>query len=1102
MREPRPVKTEPAYQPDEDEKEIIRLVNERINFTTRESARWALERQMFETIAFSAGIQWLEYTESTRKFSRWNAPAWFPTPVQNEMKPRLQSMTARILRSRPQARVRPDTNDPKDREGARVGEKFVGHFDDVTFEDEKRQEAAVIAGLTGTVIAEDFWNPNAGPIMVIPRQQPQQMPVTEPAAVCPQCQTDGDIAQVGQLCPTCSTQMDRGERPRMGPTGQPLTQTQWVPVLGEDGQPIIDEVRQGEIETRMRMLFNFFHDPKATNLRESRWAGDAQYADLDWIDENFPDKGPYVAEESGIDASNFYESSLLALIGPSIQGTAHYGGSSLYRNGAVVRRYQEKPSKKRPHGLYAVVANNVLLYRGPLPITDTNGIPTGDLTYTEFKYDLVPGRFAGCYDEQTEILTRRGWLPFRALENNDEVATRNTETKHFEWQVPSRLIDAPYEGDLYHFRSASVDLAVTPNHRMLVTRWPYRLGGSSKRKGECLLRADVLGAYTNSKVGIPMTSKWSGVEIRERRFERNAESQSAARAVGENKASDQPTDWSQSYAETVVMSGDDYCAFMGAYLSEGWVGSYTVHISQMEKSKGYGPFGQLVARILGKPARHDGKDFVLNRVALRDHCATFGHSHQKYIPDDILNASPRQLRLFWDHYVLGDGCRQVQKSVSGRGTHPRVREEITTTSAQMAGQLQEIAQKLGWSASVRRRSNNRASKIGDRGFGVCRDAYQVRVRYSDSKSFRVERTPYRGRVYCVTVPNGVVYVRRNGMPAWCGNSTPAEDMVPLQRQVNGITAQKIINRKTLMNPWVLAPKGCGLNPGQVAMRPAATVAYNPVMGLKPEVIPGTPLPEQVDKEKADCITAMDRLAQDARVGHGEMPAGVKSGVALNFLKEQGDEASAPRLQRWGQWIAERNRKRLLLAQRYYKEPRAVKIGGPGSEWQVRLFMGADLHGQTDVSVDPGSLMPRSQAARQQLMMDAIENKIIDLGDQFQRQRVIEELGLTQFETAIGPDRRRAQKENATMDEGIPVAVNPTDNTQVHIVEHTMAMQDPAFDSKPDMVKAQYQQHLQAHQQQQQVEQQAALQQAAQEQQAGIDQHPQKPEHRKRQAHAA
>jgi replicative DNA helicase Mcm len=29
---------------------------------------------------------------------------------------------------------------------------------------------------------------------------------------------------------------------------------------------------------------------------------------------------------------------------------------------------------------------------------------------------------------------------------------------------------------------------------------------------------------------------------------------------------------------------------------------------------------------------------------------------------------------------------------------------------------------------------------------------------------------YTGKVYCCSVPSGILYVRRNGIPVWCGNS--------------------------------------------------------------------------------------------------------------------------------------------------------------------------------------------------------------------------------------------------------------------------------------------------------------------------------------------
>src|SRR5262245_6058110 len=691
-----PRKPLPGYSPSPDEKKVIQRVTERIQFTGRDNARWALERQMFETIAFYCGIQWMEWSDSTRRFTRWNAPSWFPTPVTNMVAPRIGIMQAGLARSQPQGRVRPNTNEPTDIQAAKVAEKLVGHFYDVAHEDPLRDLATLMAALMGTVIAEDVFNPRAGKVMAVPRLSQQTTPVMEPAGQCtsPDCGAQVDPQWITGACPRCGAPgVEQGERPRYWPDGSPIETSQLVPETDpETGEPAVDYIPEGEIESRVRNLMNFYWDPKATDLCTARWCGEAIYADLDWIDENFPDMGGYVGSEEGVDAMNFYEAAILSLVGPSVQGSAYYGSTQFYRHGAVLRKYQEKPSQQYPDGLYAIVANGVLLHQGPLPITDENGKVTGDFNYTEFRYDVVPGRFAG--------------------------------------------------------------------------------------------------------------------------------------------------------------------------------------------------------------------------------------------------------------------------------------------------------------------------------------------------------------------------------------RTPAEDMVPLQKRVNGIDCQIILNRKTMLSPWVMAPKGSGLDPSRQYMKPGATVLYNFVgVGAAPQVVPGTPLPQQIMEERAQAIQAMDQLAQDAAgLAQQDMPSGVRSGIAMNFAKEAREEVTIPRLRRWGEFIACRDRKKLLLAQRFYREPRIVKLLGIGNTWQAKTFTGTDLRGNTDVSVDPGTLIWRSQSAKQQAIMDAVEGGLIDIQDPVQKQKLIEQLGIESFDTSIGPDRRRALKENASMDDGIPVEITPVDDHQVHITEHVARMKDPSFDELPPEAQQAYQMHTQAHNQ--------------------------------------
>jgi hypothetical protein len=720
-----PRKPLPGYSPTPEEREVIQRVEDRIQYTGRDNNRWALERQMFETIAFYCGIQWIEYSESQRRFMRWSAPAWFPTPMTNVIGPHVGLMSSALARSQPQGRVRPNTNEPADFMAAKVAEKLVGRFYDVTDEDELRDMATLMAALTGTCVAEDWFNPRAGKVSVVPRMNLVTNPVMEPISQCPSCNAQAPPDQVDAMCQGCGAPgMALAARQKTWPDGTPISTSKMQPELDENGEPGMDYIPEGEIESRVRMLMNFYWDPKATKLKDARWCGEACYVDLDWIDENYPDLGPHCGTEEGIDQLNFYEASLIALIGPSIQGTAHYGATQFFRHGCVLRKYQEKPSQKYPQGLFAIVANGVLLHSGPLPITDEHGVPTGDFNYTEFRYDVVPGRFAG--------------------------------------------------------------------------------------------------------------------------------------------------------------------------------------------------------------------------------------------------------------------------------------------------------------------------------------------------------------------------------------RTPAEDMVPLQKRINGIDAQIILNRKTMLSPWILAPKGSGLDPTRQHMRPGATVLYNFVgVGAAPQVVPGTPLPATIMEERNGAIQAMDQLAQDATAQlQQDAPAGTRSGIAMNFAKEAREEVTIPRLRRWGRWIAERDRKKLLLAQRYYREPRIVKVLGVGNEYQAQEFQGSDLRGNTDVTVDQGSLIWRSQSARQQAIMDAIEAQIIKPDSPMIQQKLIEQLGIEGWDTDIGPDQRRAKKENATMDEGGQVNITPVDDHDTHLYEHNNRMKDPSFDTLPPAARQAYQAHTQQHQQAQQQAQQGADQAdmqklgdrikiAAQEQEAGV-----------------
>ena len=90
---------------------------------------------------------------------------------------------------------------------------------------------------------------------------------------------------------------------------------------------------------------------------------------------------------------------------------------------------------------------------------------------------LWHGEDGNCFDDQTEIMTDRGFIPFKALTKDDLVATMTKDGHLFEWQNPTHITVEDYDGDMLHFESRVVDLMVTPNHGM----WTRAYGKSLNR---------------------------------------------------------------------------------------------------------------------------------------------------------------------------------------------------------------------------------------------------------------------------------------------------------------------------------------------------------------------------------------------------------------------------------------------------------------------------------------------------------------------------------------------------------------------------------------------------------------------------------------------
>ncbi|NEQ36461.1 MAG: NAD-dependent epimerase/dehydratase family protein [Okeania sp. SIO3I5] len=331
-----------------------------------------------------------------------------------------------------------------------------------------------------------------------------------------------------------------------------------------------------------------------------------------------------------------------------------------------------------------------------------------------------------CFDPKTEILTEAGWVAFPDLQAEVKVATLNSEGK-VEYHIPDEYIVQPYIGEMYRFANTKFDFCVTPNH------WMYVRSKTDELK---FIRADEDEHWESWQT---LTGgDFGGEEVEW--FELGKAPRNAKGKV-----------------EKIFM--DDWLEFLGYYISEGCVdvrkmsrvvggndydvADFNVLIAQ-ENSEGCLKISNCLSRLGFKFFDSDNNQFRICSKQLAEILLPLGKSGEKYIPRELFELSKRQLLILFNALIMGDGSE-------GGDCYT-----YYSKSKQLADDVQELALRCGYAASVVSHA-------------VGRDLYRVNIRPAKDENLVVpERFHYVGKVYCVNVTNHVVFVRRNGRAAWCG----------------------------------------------------------------------------------------------------------------------------------------------------------------------------------------------------------------------------------------------------------------------------------------------------------------------------------------------
>jgi hypothetical protein len=327
-----------------------------------------------------------------------------------------------------------------------------------------------------------------------------------------------------------------------------------------------------------------------------------------------------------------------------------------------------------------------------------------------------------CYSADTEVLTNAGWKNYKMLVEADMVATINRHTKEVEYQPYTNLVEYDYDGEMYNFKNRFTDVLVSPNHRML-----HRVSWQDDY------------SYSTAET----LSKHSVYHFR---------------ISGRNAREDFPIDdnWLRLFAwlntDGGIRSPISYTIYQskrtGCDKIESVLSSLGIGYKKAVKEKAIKEIGGRILRNIPLPFT----TYSLNtKHTSREHLAFISaHITDKYkVPQVLFQCSERQVDIYVSSFVDGDGTRKADNSTWA----------MVYGKENLLSDLQHLLVENSYSAHMNFYRDQQ-----------CR-LYLVKGHVNTKmKPGYISKIMYRGKIWCLQVPNSNFITRRNGKVAIHGNS--------------------------------------------------------------------------------------------------------------------------------------------------------------------------------------------------------------------------------------------------------------------------------------------------------------------------------------------
>jgi hypothetical protein len=220
-----------------------------------------------------------------------------------------------------------------------------------------------------------------------------------------------------------------------------------------------------------------------------------------------------------------------------------------------------------------------------------------------------------------------------------------------------------------------------------------------------------------------------------------------------------------------------------------------------------------------------------------------------------------------------------------------------------------------------------------------------------------------------------------------------------------------------IKPQMIAPIGSLRD--RLTDEPGAIFQYMPVQGQIPQWRDIPALPQYAFNILSDIQGRIDRVFNRMPSSRDQLPARVDSGNTVEAIHEVIADQITPQTRRIETALAKTGKLMTLLAQKYYIEPRLIKIYGQGGSVRARKFRNTDLKGGFSFHAQMDTGLPRTREGKFQAIKELLEMQVIQPQQALKHLDVADVAGLRQ---KLALDEDMAHREHDEIMKGN--AINP------------------------------------------------------------------------------